>query len=92
MNFFKQLVIIMFLFLFAVPAFGSDFTIVTPYLGTENNTYIDNQYGIELNDSQLIKGLYVQRINPEKYQWNAFLYQTPDINYSNLWGINFIYD
>lgn len=92
MNFLKQLVITMVLFLFAAPAFGADLTIITPYLGTENNTYIDDQYGIELNDSQATKGLFVQSINPEKYQWNVFLYQTPAINYSHLWGVNFIYD
>lgn len=92
MKYLKQLVIVFALFLFAVPAFGADFTIVTPYLGTENNTYIDDQYGIEFNDSQPTKGLFIQSINPEKYQWNVFLYQTPEINYSRLWGINFIYD
>ena len=39
-----------------------------------------------------MKGLYLQSINPERYQWNLFIYRTENINYADLTGANFIYD
>lgn len=91
MNFQKQLVLVTtFCLLFTTPVFGADLTIITPYWGTEDNTF--DQYGLKLSDSQTTKGLFIQSINPETYQWNVFIYQTENINYSDLWGVNFIYD
>ena len=74
------------------PALAERITIVTPYCGMEENTYLDDQYGLRLEDSALLKGLYLQAIDTDRYQWNLFVYQTSDINYSDLLGFNFIYD
>ena len=74
----------------AVGAEPEDIRIVAPYLGYVNNVYED--HGLNLDDSKLMKGLYFQWINPDRYQWNTFLYQASDINYSMLWGGHFIFD
>lgn len=94
MNIHKLLILLITLglLLLAVPVLGADLTIIAPYYGTENNTYIDNQYGLELKDSSPMKGMYIQSIDFKKYQWNLFIYQTDDINYSDISGVNFIYD
>jgi hypothetical protein len=76
----------------AKPVLGESFTIVTPYYGIEDNTMEYGKYGVELEDSAPMKGLYLQNVNPDKFQWNLFLYRTEHINYSDLWGFNFIYD
>lgn len=74
------------------PVLADELKIITPYLGTEENTYINETYGLELTDSQTMKGLYFQSIDSEKSQWNIFIYQTSNINSSDLAGVNFIYD
>lgn len=74
------------------PGLAADFTIVTPYWGIEENTLINEDYGLELEDTEPMKGLYIQSIDTKKYQWNLFCYRTNDINYSDLWGFNFTYD
>jgi hypothetical protein len=84
--------LIMCLLFVGTPVFGESFTIVTPYSGIEENTYVDKSNNLKLKDSQNTEGLYVQSIDPEKYQWNVFLYKTDNINYSDLSGFNFIYD
>ena len=67
--------------------------IVVPYLGYVTNIYESSDYPIEpLDDSSLMKGLFFQWINPQRYQWNTFIYQSSDINYSTLWGGHFIFD
>ena len=73
-------------------ALAETLTIVTPYCGPEESVYADDEYGLRLKDTGMLKGLYVQSVNPATYQWNAFLYQTNDINYSDVTGLNFIYD
>ena len=78
--------------IFALPATAQEFSIVTSYCGVHENSFVDANYGLKLNDSQSIYGMFVQTVNPEKYQWNIFLYQTEDINYSDIWGFNLIYD
>ncbi len=78
--------------LWATPAMAEQITIVTPYWGMEENTYQNDEYGLKLKDTQATKGLYLQSIDTEKYQWNLFLYRTSDINDSDLTGANFIYD
>lgn len=69
-----------------------DLRIVTPYLGIIRDRYQDSDYNLDLEDSSLMKGLYLQWINTEKFQTNVFLYQSSDINYSGLWGFHFIFD
>lgn len=69
---------------------AEDIRIVTPYVGTIRNEY-QNQ-GVRLSDSSLMKGLFFQWVNPRRYQWNVFIYQSSDINYSTLWGGHLIFD
>lgn len=92
----KSISVFVFLILIAgsitVAAEAEDIRIVVPYLGYVNNVYENADYGLDLDDSKLMKGLYFQWINPDRYQWNTFLYQSSDINYSTLWGGHFIFD
>ena len=71
---------------------AEDIQIVTPYLGYLTNVYENTDYNLDLDDSSLMKGLYFQWINPDRYQWNTFIYQSSDINYSSLMGAHFIFD
>lgn len=82
----------MFFLIRTSPVFAGDFTIVTPYWGVEDNTLINEEYGLELEDTEPMMGLYIQSIDTEKYQWNLFFYGTNDINDSDLRGFNFAYD
>jgi hypothetical protein len=66
--------------------------ILSPYLGYVENTYESSDYPIDLDDSSLMKGFFFQWVNPQRYQWNTFIYQSSDINYSILWGGHFIFD
>jgi hypothetical protein len=92
----KSICVIVFLILIAVStavsANAEDIRIVAPYLGYVNNVYENADYSLDLDDSSLMKGLYFQWINPKRFQWNTFLYQSSDINYSTLWGGHFIFD
>lgn len=94
MNYLKNLTmaIALCLGMITAPVLAADLKIGTLYWGTEENTYRNEAYGVEMNDSQPTNGLYLQSINPEKYQWNLFVYRTQDINASDLLGANFIYD
>jgi len=96
MKVYKSICVIVFLILIFVSATVSaeaiDIRIVAPYLGYVNNVYENSDYSIDLDNSSLMKGLYFQWINPKRYQWNTFLYQSSDINYSTLWGGHFIFD
>ena len=66
--------------------------IVTPYLGALTNTYTDEEYNLDLDDTALLKGLYLQWINTEQFQINFFLYQSSNVNYSNILGFHFLFD
>jgi len=72
--------------------------VITPYLGTVENDmsrtmeHDGHSFELKLKDNSLFKGLYFQSINPDKYQWNAFVYNSEDLNYSSLWGTHFIFD
>jgi hypothetical protein len=82
------------LFLFAVASFAKaeDLRIIAPYVGSLTDVYKDDSQGLDLKDSGLITGLYFQWINTERYQWNAFLYYAPDVNYTKVLGGHFIFD
>lgn len=73
-------------------------TIAAPYVGWVTNTYEDtissgnNSIPFKLKDSGFLGGVYLQSIDPSLYQWNAFAYYSPDVNYSTLWGGHFIVD
>ena len=90
----KNLIFPIFFLLFfdCVRVSAGNITVIAPYYGTENNTYVNSEYGLNLEDSAAFKGLYLQSVNPEKHQWNLFLYRTDNINYSDLNGFNFICD
>jgi hypothetical protein len=76
----------------ARPAGKKNIRIVAPYLGTVTNVYENEERGLDLKDSSLLKGLYVQWVRPDVYQWNVFISQASDINYSTMWGGHFIFD
>ncbi len=92
----KVIVIIIISILFISSIYAENIRIVTPYLGTINNDMSRSVEGspieLKLDDSSLFKGLYFQSINPEKYQWNVFVYNSEDLNHSSLWGTHFIFD
>jgi hypothetical protein len=69
-----------------------DVRIAVPYLGVITNVYEDAEKNLDLEETGLLAGFFFQWVNPEKYQWNAFVYHSPDINYSSIWGGHFIFD
>jgi hypothetical protein len=93
----KKLVSILILsIMICSSAYAMSLRIITPYLGTINNDMSRTVEGspekLILDDDSLMKGLYFQSINTSKFQWNVFLYNSEDLNYSSLWGVHFIYD
>jgi len=92
----KVLVIFIISLLFISSIFAETIRVITPYLGTVENdmsrTVTGSPDELKLKDDSLFKGLYFQSINPDKYQWNAFVYNSEDLNYSSLWGTHFIFD
>jgi hypothetical protein len=78
--------------LLASTAGATTIGIVTPYLGALTNTYTSEEQGLDLKDTALLKGVYLQWINTERFQSNFFLYQSSDINYSDIWGFHFLFD
>jgi len=76
----------------ASQASAEDLRIIAPYAGIITNVYKDSANNLDLKDTKPILGLYGQWINPDYYQWNAFVYQSSGLNYSNMWGGHFIFD
>jgi hypothetical protein len=70
---------------------AKEIRLIAPYFGS-----VRNQLSVEmmddLKDTAPLGGIYFQWIQPEKYQWNVFLYQSRDINYSDIFGSHFIVD
>lgn len=78
---------------FSIPHVSAEtITIAAPYAGWVTNTYENAEYKLNLEDSGFLAGFYLQSINPSLFQWNAFAYYSPDVNYSTLWGGHFIVD
>jgi len=75
-----------------VHLFAENIRIVTPYLGVLSNSYENSQNGLDLKDTALMKGLYLQWVNPDRFQANVFGYQVSDVNYSTIWGAHAIVD
>ena len=94
----KVIVIFIVSLLFVSSMNAEKIRVVTPYLGIINNdmsremAHGEQSFDLEFNDDSLFKGLYFQCINTDKYQWNAFVYNSEDLNYSSLWGTHFIFD
>jgi len=83
---------IILIFVFAFSAFAKDIRIVCPYVGPITDVYKNDERNFGLSDNSFLKGVFFQWVNPDLYQWNAFVYQASDINYSSLWGGHFIFD
>jgi hypothetical protein len=83
---------IILIFVFAFSASARDIRIVCPYIGPVTDVYKNDERNLDLKDNSLLKGVFFQWVNPDSYQWNAFIYQSSDINYSTLWGSHFIFD
>lgn len=66
--------------------------IIAPYAGPIINRLeqeLSTGSPLELEDTGLMTGLYLQWINDRFFQANSFIYHSPDINYATLWGIHF---
>jgi len=83
---------VIIILVFALPVFAKDIRIVCPYAGPITDVYKNDERKLDLKDNSLLKGVFFQWVNPDRYQWNAFVYQASDINYSTLWGGHFIFD
>ncbi len=71
---------------------AEDVRIIAPHIGAITNEVEFGDYSIDLKETVLLKGLYLQWIDTERYQWNLFAYQASDVNYSDVWGAHFIFD
>ncbi len=69
--------------LFAILVAGAlaaeDIRVVAPYLGVVTSVYEDDSQGLDLDGSGLMEGLYLQWVNPDVFQANAFLYYAADV-------------
>jgi len=83
---------IILILVFAFSASARDIRIVCSYIGPVTDVYKNEERNLDLKDNSLLKGIFFQWVNPDRYQWNAFVYQSSDINYSTLWGSHFIFD
>ncbi|HOX33501.1 MAG TPA: hypothetical protein PLB91_14315 [Spirochaetales bacterium] len=75
----------------ALPLAAEEIRVLAPYLGFLSDTREASGQD-DLEDSGLLTGLYFQWIDTESYQWNAFLYGSPDVNYSRILGGHLIFD
>jgi hypothetical protein len=71
---------------------AKDIRLVCPYAGPVTDVYRNGERKLDLKDTALLKGLFFQWVDTDRYQWNAFIYQSSDINYSALWGGHFVFD
>lgn len=74
--------------LLANTLFAKDIFITAPYYGNIFNAYTNSKYNLNLEDTQMMDGIYLQYISPEKGQLNLFLYQAPNVNYSKVNGLH----
>lgn len=86
----KRYLILLMFFMNVLWAHSTDFRVITPYVGSLSNTLTAGES--ELEDSNLMKGVYWLWINPAKFQTNLFFYGANDINSSNVLGNHFIFD
>ena len=70
----------------AAGASAEDIRIVAPYGGAITNFYENETYKIDLEDTGFMTGLYAQWIRPELFQANTFLYYSPEVNDSRIFG------
>lgn len=90
----KKMIFSLILFAFIpFPSFSQETNyngmfISTLYSGVINNKYdyTSERSNLNLEDSGLMTGLYLQYLNPEYFQVNGFFYYSPDVNYSKVYG------
>lgn len=70
---------------------AEEMRIVAPYAGILTNVTDVPGMG-EIEDTGFLSGLFFQWIDTERYQWNAFLYWAPDVNYSSTLGGHLLFD
>src|SRR5512147_2543071 len=75
----KKLIAAALLALLASGAFAEDIRVVVPYVGWAMSEYKDKSQGLDLDGGGLMEGLYLQWINPDLFQANAFLYYASDV-------------
>jgi hypothetical protein len=88
----KIFTVLVLLGLLAVALQAEDIRVIVPYLGAATNLYENPDYAIDWDDTKLMEGLFFQWVNPDRFQANAFIYHSADINYSQLWGGHVIAD
>ena len=71
---------------------ADEFGILTPYVGTITNQLKIAQIEENLEDTALLSGLFYQRIDPQRHQWNLFLYGSREVNESRVLGSHGLYD
>ena len=74
------------------PSAAETIRIITPYIGSVTSEYSNAAYLLDLKDTNEMDGIYVQWINTEKFQANAFYYRAPDVNYSDVKGLHLNFD
>ncbi len=80
------------LFSLFATVFAKDLLIIAPYYGNISNTYTNSKYGLNMEDTQMMDGIYAQFVSPENGQTNIFLYQAPNVNYSKVTGLHALSD
>jgi len=82
------------LFIFSSTAGAENIRLVAPYYGSLTNTYRSSsaRYSLSLRDTGILRGVYAQWINTEKFQGNIFYYESPEVNYSKIRGFHGILD
>ncbi|MDD5456825.1 MAG: hypothetical protein PHV30_07325 [Candidatus Margulisbacteria bacterium] len=68
--------------------FAKDILMMAPYYGTILNTYENSSYGLNLQDTQMMDGLFVQYLNSGLGCINAFFFQAPQVNFSRVIGVH----
>jgi len=74
------------------PAPAETVRIIAPYIGSITHKFENSAYNLNLKDTGEMDGIYVQWINTEKFQANAFYYGAPNINFSDVTGLHLNFD
>ncbi len=73
----KKAAALVLLALAAGALYAEDIRVVVPYVGAVTSVYKDND--LDLDGTGLMTGLYLQWINPDLFQANAFVDYAPDV-------------
>jgi hypothetical protein len=88
----KKIIAAALIALFAGAAYAEDIRVVVPYVGWAMSEYKDDAQGLDLDGGGLMEGLYLQWINPDLFQANAFLYYAADVMDAPVIGGHLIAD